>query len=369
MFQNIKVDIIYYKTNTDFEMEFNLSGCCRMRLLTDKAPDRKILVSQLARAVSRSRIIIIAGSLFGEEGIIKTSAAAIGKSVDIVDNKQFGIESDDEIEIISDAVPLVSEDGIFGGCIIEQGPQTLILLSDNKALRKNIMQSLIHSYIKEVCAAEMVEKSEEYEDEEITLEKETSEDNGLETEEESGEEEIETELIIDEGNEEHLPEINENPSDELIIEGATESGDELISAEKDFYDENKKLSDAIVFEDDDYLDEAIKREEEISREESVGADDFVFEPEYFNLRKGKRMTMEYSYTGTDADAYITGEEYDEENPTPIFIGRGINVPIVIISVLLLIIVGIVCYCIFLAPSEGGTTTAEYLDEIFSTLFG
>ena len=37
----MKVDVIYYKTNTDFEMEFNLCGCCRMRLLTDKAPDRK----------------------------------------------------------------------------------------------------------------------------------------------------------------------------------------------------------------------------------------------------------------------------------------------------------------------------------------
>ena len=30
MFQNLKVDVIYYKTNTDFEMEFNLCGCCRM---------------------------------------------------------------------------------------------------------------------------------------------------------------------------------------------------------------------------------------------------------------------------------------------------------------------------------------------------
>ena len=52
MFQNVKVDIIYYKTNTDFEMEFNLCGCCRMRLLTDKSPDRKTAVHSLARAVS-----------------------------------------------------------------------------------------------------------------------------------------------------------------------------------------------------------------------------------------------------------------------------------------------------------------------------
>ena len=47
MLQNIKVDIIYYKTATDFEMEFNLCGCCRMRLLTDKAPDRRSMVQNL----------------------------------------------------------------------------------------------------------------------------------------------------------------------------------------------------------------------------------------------------------------------------------------------------------------------------------
>ena len=40
MFQNLKVDVIYYKTNSDFEMEFNLCGCCRMRLLSDKTPDK-----------------------------------------------------------------------------------------------------------------------------------------------------------------------------------------------------------------------------------------------------------------------------------------------------------------------------------------
>ena len=39
MFQNVKVDIIYYDTSTDFELEFNLCGCCRMRLLTDKTDD------------------------------------------------------------------------------------------------------------------------------------------------------------------------------------------------------------------------------------------------------------------------------------------------------------------------------------------
>ena len=47
MFQNLKVDVIYYKTNSDFEMEFNLCGCCRMRLLSDKTPDKKTMIMSL----------------------------------------------------------------------------------------------------------------------------------------------------------------------------------------------------------------------------------------------------------------------------------------------------------------------------------
>ena len=112
MFHNIRVDVIYYKTNTDFEMEFNLCGCCRMRLLTDKAADRKIMVQSLARAVSRSKIIISVGPLFGEEGVISTVANAIGKELEVVSNKKFGINTASEIKVIEGAVPLVTPDGI-----------------------------------------------------------------------------------------------------------------------------------------------------------------------------------------------------------------------------------------------------------------
>ena len=93
MFQNIKVDIIYFKTYTDFELEFNLCGCCRMRLLTDKAPDKKTLVHSLARAVSRSRVIIIAGKLLGDEGTIGLISHSIGKETAVIDKAQYGISA------------------------------------------------------------------------------------------------------------------------------------------------------------------------------------------------------------------------------------------------------------------------------------
>ena len=144
MLQNLKVDIVYYRTNTDFELEFNLCGCCRMRLLTDKAPDRKTLVHDLARAVSRSRVIIISGNLFGEDGIMDITARAISKTLTEIDSRRYGISGGEKIRVINGATPLVSPDGSFGGCIIESGPQSMILLTDNRAVRKAEMSSLIH---------------------------------------------------------------------------------------------------------------------------------------------------------------------------------------------------------------------------------
>lgn len=172
MFQNMRVDIIYYKTNTDFEMEFNLCGCCRMRLLTDKAPDRKTVVHALARAVSRSKIIMTVGPLFGDDGAIATVAAAIGNGLVTVNNTAYGIKTSSEIKVIEGATPLVTSDGFFGGLIIEKGNQTMILLSESKSVRKTIMEDLIHPYIAELYASELkgradiiapvVQKDDEY---------------------------------------------------------------------------------------------------------------------------------------------------------------------------------------------------------------
>ncbi len=155
MFQNMKVDVIYYKINTDFEMEFNLCGCCRMRLLTDKVTDRKTTVYALARSVARSKIIVTVGPLFGADGVISTISSAIGSQLVVVDNDKFGIKTSSQIEIIEGSVPLVTTDGFFGGLIIERGNQTMILLTESKSVRKTVMQELIHPYIADIYAEEL----------------------------------------------------------------------------------------------------------------------------------------------------------------------------------------------------------------------
>ena len=150
MLQNLKVDLIYYLNATDFEMEFNLCGCCRMRLLSDKVNNQNEYVKSLARAVGRSKIIISCGPLFGEKGLIKTASVATKIPTEIVDNSLYHIETNQNITILSGAVPLVTNDKIFGGCILERDGQTMIFLTESKSVRKKILKELLHDYIYQV---------------------------------------------------------------------------------------------------------------------------------------------------------------------------------------------------------------------------
>lgn len=335
MFQNIKVDVIYYKTPTDFEMEFNLSGCCRMRLLTDKAPDRKVLVNQMVRAVSRSRIIIVSGALFGDDSIIETCSKAIGKPLAEIDNKQFSIDSDENISVIKDSVPLVSKDGIFGGCIIEQGPQTLILITENKSIRKGIMQNLIHPYIQEIVASELMEKEETAEEpvEEVTEEpvEEMSEEEIADTEDELPEIPVETEEEVPEETAEEISE----PANQLIVDD----------------------------EDDDFrVDETPNEPQDDYKSEEDESHSFVETD-----KEGKVFKKDESYyTDYDAEEYET-DQYEEDTPKKS--GKGLNISILILSIVLLLVVAVLCYCIFVVPQSEGVSAGAYLKETFNTLLG
>ncbi len=345
MFQNIKVDIIYYKTNTDFELEFNLCGCCRMRLLTDKSADKKNLVHNLARAVSRSRVIIIAGNLFGEDGIIEITANSISRGTEVIDNNAYGISAESEIKIISGATPLVTPEGYFGGCIIESGPQSMILLSDNKAIRKTIMNTLIHPYVEELCAADLKEKAasvtanmEETPEEEAEQEAETLVDAELVTEDvvaedltEQGEDEL-SQMLISEELQNENSEAEQDISEEII---------ENIKSEEDSYiiDQNDNFS-AYDEEIDMYIEPEKTREQWYEEEEEIA-----------------QMLSE------EAAAYHTEEEVEEE------VKLGISgIPILILAIILLIVIGVLSYCIFYVPSSNGVAVGEYIKEIFNTLF-
>lgn len=319
MFQNFKTDIIYYNTSTDFELEFNLCGCCRMRLLNDKCADKKTLLASLSRAFSRSRVIILTAPLFDGSNIIKTVSVAIGKSVEKVDLEAFNIKSTADIEITKGSVPLVTADGIFGGCIIESGPQTLIMLTDNKSVRKTIMKDLIHPYIEELASGDTDTKTPS---------------------EPENTEEIITE--VDPESEETIEGISDELGDVLVTE-ETESQSEEVSEE--YYE-----SEELITEDDN--------EPENEIDENYYTEDINLYTENETARKSSSADKEEDEYYDD---YYIEDPEEEKN-------SAFNICLIVISAILLLAIAVLCFCIFFVPASSETTPAMYLKEIFDTMF-
>ena len=353
MIQNIKVDLIYYATPSDFEMEFNLGGICRMRLLTDKAEDRKAFLNSLSRAVGRSKVIITCGSLFGNEGLIATIGSAIGRNLVALDNKEYGISGDDEISIISGSVPLVTADGIFGGCIIECGPQTIIMLTESKSVKKALLRDLIHPYIQELSMLPENPAPAEVISEEISEEtEEVAEDMAEEIPDE------ETEEIIEEASAEEEESIEEEITEEEPEEAAEETKEEEILEEAA---DDKTEAQPEVF--DEFIIEEAKTEEQ--GEEEIPIFNIGMENMHLEAKAPKRDSKsyyEYFVPNSDEDIYISeDDEFDNQKPT----GSKLNAPIIIIAVLLLLMLTVIAYFLFFIPLSSGQNVSEYIADLFS----
>lgn len=330
MFQNIKVDVIYHNTNTDFEMEFNLCGCCRMRLLTDKTPDKKALVHSLARAVSRSRIIIVVGGLFGEDGTVSLVGEAIKCGVSTIDNNIYGIKASENVTILKGSTPLITNEGFFGGCIIESGPQTMILLSKSKSIRKTVLSSLIHPYIEELYASGVQDEHKDYEQP-----KEASNTENTSSLENWDSENINEEL--------------ENKSEEaadLVAKDVMEANNEVEEEEA----ASEKAEDSYV--------ELGQNQPENTTEDKKWFDIFAM--------KNKSVNKEEDYEDINSSSY---DDDDDEYFEPRSVNdRGFKLPVLIISILLLVLLAVLAYCIFYVPSTEGIPASQYIKDIFGTLF-
>ncbi len=311
MLQNIKVDVLYYRTATDFEMEFNLGGCCRMRTFTDKTDSRKGLVSMLARAVSRSRVIIISGPLFGDKGLINTVATAVGRTLVAADNEAFGILCDEKIEIIDGSMPLVTTEGFFGGCILESGPQTIVLLTENKSIRKNIMKHLIHPYITEISYS-TVHEDEHYEAKPAF-----------------------TPPMVEVGTEQET-EVAPDKTPAEISEEMQETAEEG-NAMADISAENTAVADV--------------KEIEFDFEDKAAEDD----AERKNTKKEKDLIQEEP---EDPFEKFGGETPKERN------GSSVNVIIILMVVFLLLVIGVIAYLLVVVPIMEGIDISTYIRSLF-----
>ena len=380
MLQNIKVDIIYYLTPTDFEMEFNLCGCCRMRLLTDKVSDRKEFIHSLSRAVSRSRVMICCGSLFGESGLINGVAAAIGKNVVKADNNAYGIKEGGDIGIIDGSMPLVTPEGIFGGCIIESGPQSIILLSESKNIRKSIMTTLIHPYIEElsispVRAPQKTEETAEPQQTEDAVSdvEETAAASLQETEEAADEPVLETEANTEtqeqpnEETEETVQEAVEAPSNESepteiepTEENAEEENEEVSEPEATVEiaaEDTLNMDDMLIATMENGADEDPKTNNAPLQDVKNEEFELFIEPRQVKFSKKHYYDVDYD-AGADADSLFA--EPDPEDMRPRF-----RSPILVLTVILLIALVVLAYILVVIPLSRGYSFTEYIEIIFT----
>ncbi|MDO4607648.1 MAG: hypothetical protein Q4B40_00465 [Clostridia bacterium] len=329
MAENLRVDLIYHRMASDFEMEFNLGGCCRMRLLNDKTTDAKGFIKALARGVERSRVIIGCGPLFGTDSIIKLVGAAIGCGTTVCDNKTYGINGDDEIKIIKGSTPLVTPDGYFGGCIIESGPQTMILLTENKAFRKSIMQTLIHPYMEEIS---YIPTKKIFADVPTVQEPTVSEP-------------LPEVALADEG---YLTEPDENYELELS---------------EDMFDTPAPSTQEHNI--DFVMDSPEEPQAEIQPEHELMLDDIY--KMYTEVETPEEIEERYKnpYTPSESDnMYLADPDYDDYDDEYEKNSRSFGITIIVLIVLILLMSLAIIYLLFIKPMSMGISTGDYLKQMF-----
>ena len=324
--QNLKVDIIYHQSPSDFEMEFNLGSSCHMRLLSDRTTDKKGFVNALVRDVARSRVIMCCGPLFGKDGLISVVSRAISAGTTSCDSKTYGINSDDPIDIISGSTPLVTPDGYFGGCIIESGPQTIIVLTENRTFRKAIMKNLIHPYLQEISYVAPVSPLQMIKQEEATYDTAVTDEESYLTQadEEYDNGQIQDETLVDAVQDEHNVE---------FIMDSEEAPQEEIEAD---------------LPEDGYISlyTATETKEEIQKR------------------------YETPYTTSESDQlFIAEREKNEQEQKKIKKDkkRKMDIAIVILVLLLLLAVLALVYLMVLRPMSMGVDVGDYVKEIFGSV--
>ena len=175
MLENIKLDIIYYRTPKDFEMEFNLCGCCRMRLLNSIADDIKSLINCMKLAVARSKVIILCGEINGENNLFEIVSKAIGRESEEIENSLYGISTPGTTRLMKNSIPLITKAGVLFGCVVEQGPQSIVIVSTDKQQRREIMHDLVHPYITELSRVACIKENLDETNENISYEPDAQE--------------------------------------------------------------------------------------------------------------------------------------------------------------------------------------------------
>ncbi len=333
MVQNLKVDVIYYNTPSDFEFEFNLGGCCPSRILNSRTSSPAEMLTSLSKAVSRSRIILIIGKVNEDDGLMALVSKAIGIPLTNIDSSEFSVVYPENPVVIKNALPLISNDGILSGCIVESGPQAIIMLPDSKSLRKEICENLVFPYV-------------------TALSKTPETDNVIKAEEDEVANETEpTEEVLEE---EVVEATEEETTEEIAEEEPGEVSDEEPS-EDEVYDENTIEVTETTDENDDEVifisgEEAQSDLEKAAEEASVIDENYIF----------TANSAKY-----EDKSYVSDEEEEEKVPRKKARLSGISIAIIVVLGLLLVVAAALLYIFFYQSASNSIPVLEYAKEIFN----
>ena len=150
MSKDIKIEILYYKTPSDVSLEFGLHDQYPLRLLSSCCNDLKSFFKSLKRAIKRSEIILVVGGYDNEKEYIPAFLArSIGQKCVIPEYAKMGVITNNHYILPKDAKPLAPKSHLFGGFLIECGPQTIISLTNDQKVRNELVKEFIASYITE----------------------------------------------------------------------------------------------------------------------------------------------------------------------------------------------------------------------------
>ncbi len=348
MISNLKVDIIYYKTPSDFELEFNLNGCCRMRILKEKVDDRRQLVTALARDVSRSKVIIIVTDLLGDKNGVELVSSAIGYKYETVDKPAYSIKSGDDIKAPHGCLPLVTKSGQYGGCIVECGKQSIILISSDRPLRHEIMRSYIHQYIFDINQVEAFNERLRHENEHNPI---IDNSNILTTARADIAAEIAEMEDEESENENSIPEnADTEPSADATAETTETEAENEADGEMPSDSENADTEDTSADENDlDTTDESASDEADTQTDEETDDDDESFPI----IRSGSE--------GFIASLGAGDEEIPEKKVNKRIKRRrkGSSIALLVIAVFLLACFGVLAYFFVYKPIINGEMPNDF----------
>lgn len=334
MLKNLKIDIIYYETPSDFEFEFNLGGCCHCRVLNNTTSSPKELIGCLSKAVARSRVIIVVGNFNQPNGLCLLISKAIGRQLTSVSADEYGIIESSNTTVIEGSLPLVSSDGLLSGCIIESGPQSIILLPDEKSLRKDIAENLVFQYISAV--------SRTPETDSVISSDSTPEAQDIKADD------IE-EVIADD----YLPTeevYTEDIPEEIVTEALPDETEDILNDVEEIFDNNEKDTD----ETENISEETLDVEEIIISDNADGFFDISVE------KNEKKTEDNFVYSNNADSEYDNDYETNESSKD-----KSMNLIIWIIIGLMFIVIGILAYMLIYTPLKNGVNITEYVKQLFS----